>query len=333
MEVKKTIICVSLLVALVATPMLVSAQVLPGLPRLQGLPGFGLPANVSLGNLSVYGGWATNAGMTNYVVSRESAITNVGKAEWDYDFSSFYVAATLPVSMGDYGAALLSGSFTIPSTSPGRESIYTVVPPGFLSNTRRWSADTYWATLEGIWAYPLSVSFSALAGFRWVTWQTSYKSPTNERNGLALYANTDSGDVTVNGYVPFVGLLASYRGLNVGAVGIPTTIGDVEHNEVFGGMFGGTGSAMEAKGVFAGGYFFEAFADYALPLPGGMGPGVDADLSLFGKCSFLEVEATTAVRWWGILGKQDYDFRLHRNLFVLGAKATLNFNLAGLLPF
>jgi hypothetical protein len=303
---------------------------LPGLPKLPGMASLNLPSNVTLGKLSVYGGWATNAGMTNYAVSREAPLVGgVPLAEWDYEYNSFYAAVTLPVSMGDYGAALFSGSVALPSSSPGREKLYT--PALALGATRRWSADTYWATLEGIWAYPLSGTFSALAGFRWVCWQTSYKSPINELNP-ALYALTDAADVTVNGYVPFVGLLATYRGLNVGAVGIPTTIGEVEHNEVF----STNAIVLEAKGTFTGGYFFEMFADYSLPLPGGMGPGIDADLSLFGKCSFLEVKATPTVSWWqgGVfLGDEEMDFRLQRNLVVLGAKATLKFNLAGMLPF
>jgi hypothetical protein len=267
--------------------------------------------------------------MTNYEVTDVTPnVTGVGRAVWDYAYSSFYVAATVPVSLEGYGAALLSGSFAIPTASPGRETLYETVTDLLLA-TRRWSADTYWATLEGIWAYPLSNTFTALASFRWVCWQTSYKSPTNELDP-GLYAVTDKADVTVNGYVPFVGLMVTYRGLNVGAVGIPTTIGDVLHNEVFGaGPF-----VLEAKGTFTGGYFFEMFADYSLPVPGTLGPGFDTDVSLYSKFSLLEIQASPTVRWTGAaVGEEERDFSLHRNLFVIGAKATMNFNLAGLLPF
>jgi hypothetical protein len=321
---RKIIISVSILVALFVVPFEVSAQ---GLRYMPSLPSFGLPANVSLGNLSLYGGWTTNAGMTKYVAYKGNPTASLtSKAEWDYEYSSFYTAATLPVSVGDYGAAIISGSLALPSASPGRESFYD--PTGVLSATRRWSADTYWATLEAIWAYPLSGTFTALTGFRWVNWQTSYKSPINE---LGPYAPTDTADVTVNGYVPFVGLLVTYGDLNVGAIGLPTTVGELEHNESFGLL----GLSLKAKGTFTGGYFFEMFADYKLPLPGGLGPGVDADLSLFSKCSFLEVIAQPTLRWGlgGGFTEEDYDFRLQRNLFVVGAKATLNFNIAGLLPF
>jgi hypothetical protein len=327
--VKKIIFWVVLVGALAAPPTLVVAQLLPGLPSLPGMPALNLPSNVTLGNLSVYGGWATNAGMTNLSLSKGNPIFGtMGHEVWDYDYSSFYMAATLPISMGDYGAALFSGSLALPSTSPGRATNYSFAGP--LMAVRRWSADSYWATLEGMWAYPLSNTFSALVGFRWDCWQTSFKSPIDEFGGWS--APTDTADSTVNGYIPFVGLLATYRGLNVGAVGMPTTIGQVEVNEVF----GGSNQFLEDKGTFTGGYFFEMFADYAMPMPGGLGPGVDADLSLFGKCSFLAVEATPSVSRWNsgvFVGEEDYDFRLQRNLFVLGAKATLKFNLAGILPF
>jgi hypothetical protein len=322
--VKKIILCLAIAVALTSPPTLVGAQLLPGLPGLPGMPALHLPSNVTLGNLSVYGGWVTDAGMTNYVVSTVTGLV-FKSAKFDYEYSSFYMAATLPVSLGDYGAVLLSGSWALPSTSPCREKLLSNLGA---SGNRRWSADTSWATAEGIWAYPLSRTFSALAGFRWVNWQTSYKSPY-EADQLMMAA-TDSADVTINGYVPFIGLLTTYRGLNVGAVGIPTTIGEVVHNESLNGM---ATLGLEVKGTFTGGYFFEMFADYALPIPGGMGPGIDADLSLFGKLSLLEVHAIPTVTWTPGPTQDEADFSLHRNLFVLGAKATLKFNLAGILPF
>ena len=142
---KKIIVCLAMVVALTVPPTLVTAQLLPGLPKLPGMAAFNLPSNVTLGNLSVYGGWATNGGMTNYRVSTPiDPIFGLGEVVWDFDYSSFYMAATLPVSLGDYGAALLSGSFAIPSSSPCRQTLYW--PGGALSGTGRWGADTSWAT-------------------------------------------------------------------------------------------------------------------------------------------------------------------------------------------
>ncbi len=317
---KKLVASLAVIAVLIAIPALAPAQ---------GWPTLGVPDDVSLGNLSLTGGYITNAGVTHYKVSKAgNGVVGVRQAEWDYDYASFYMAGTLPVSLGDRGALLLSGSVAIPSTSQGRETVYNnaFAPVG----RRLWSADTYTGTLEAIWAYPLSGTFSALAGFRWVYWQTSYKNPKVQVP--FSYANTDSGDVTLNGYVPFVGLLATYGGLNVGAVGIPTTVGNLVHNEVFGGV---NAIVLKATGAFTGGYFFEMFADYGMPMPGSLVAGYDADVALFGKCSFLAIDASPTLDWdvVGVKFTETMDFTLQRNLFVLGAKATLNFNIAGLLPF
>ena len=182
--------------------------------------------------------------------------------------------------------------------------------------------------MEGTWAYPLSDNFTVLAGFRWESWQTSFKSLVNEFN--IVHSPTDTAFLTVNGYIPVIGLLATYRGLNFGVIGIPTFIGEVEHRETIDQI-----DFLEAKADFNSGYFFEIFGDYALPMPGSLVSGQEIDLSLFGKCSFLEIIATPTLTWrdtLGLYGEEEMDFRLQRNLFVVGAKATLKFNIAGLLP-
>jgi hypothetical protein len=325
---KKTILCLVMLVALLATPVMASAQLLPGLPGLPGMPAFNLPSNVSVGNLSLYGAWVTNAGMTNYTLKTNApAFGNYAHRYYDYDFSSLYVAGTLPISMGDFGAALFSVSFTVPSAAPGHQSFY--FPNGVYAGRTRWNADTFWGTVEGVWSYPLSENFNALAGFRWESWQTSFKSPVNEFN--IVHSPTDPAFLTVNGYLPFVGLLATYRGLNFGVIGIPTFIGEVEHRETIDQI-----DFLIAKADFNKGYFLEIFGDYTMPMPGSLVSGQEVDLSLFGKCTFLEAHATPNMEWWqfGALFDEGLcGFRLYRNLFFVGAKATWNFNLAGLLPF
>jgi len=323
---KKTVICLSMLVALIATPALVSAELLPGLPSLPGTSAFNMPTNLTLGKLSLYGGWATNAGMTNFTVSRTApGIFPITDVEWDYAYNSFYMAATLPVSLRDYGALLLSGSWAIPNSSPCRETAYLA---GVMVSQGIWSVDTSWTTAEGAWAYPLSDTFTALAGFRWESWQLSYKSLDLEFGGF--HAPLDTGDATYNAYLPYVGLVATYRGLNVGVIGFPTTFGDVKQFEQWGAPFN-----VEVTAPVGGGYYLEIFGDCALPMPGslrGLVAGQEVDLSLFGKASFLETGGTATFRW-NLLGlSEEWDFSLRRNVFLVGAKATWNFNWSNLLP-
>ena len=166
-------------------------------------------------------------------------------------------------------------------------------------HARKWSADTYYATLEGLWAYPIYDTWSALGGFRWVYWQTTYKNPYDVVGGSLA---SDEADVTVNAYLPIFGIMTSMRGLTVGAVGFPTTIGRVEHKE----SFAGNTSRIKAAGDFDGGYFAEIFMEYGVPAYDL--PGLSAALTVFGKVSFLR--ATSNVKLDSIVAglSQDYDF-------------------------
>jgi hypothetical protein len=223
--------------------------------------------------------------------------------------------------MGDYGALVITGTCTLPTTQPCRETGYvfgTIISQGI------WDVDSYWSTIEGTWAYPLSGYFTALAGFRWKSWQLSYTSFDNEGSP---HAPTDTGDATYNGYIPFVGLLATYQGLNLGVIGFPTTFGDVKQFE----QWLGPAFNVRATGQLGGGYFVEIFGDYAMPMPGSLVSGQEVDLSLFGKVSFLETGGATTHRW-SVGTEQEWDFQLSRKLFIVGAKATWSFNLANLLP-
>ena len=154
-------------------------------------------------------------------------------------------------------------------------------------------------------------------GFRWVNWQTSYSNPSNFTFGAA----TDGATVDVNGYVPLLGIMTSMKGLTVGAVAFPTTLGTVEHLE---SIF--PANRLEAKGDFNGGYFAEIFMDWTMPAF--ELPGMEAGLSIFSKISFLRTTADVTFRNLAAPAvTQEYDFALQRNLFFLGAKATIDFEI------
>ena len=149
-------------------------------------------------------------------------------------------------------------------------------------------------------------------------WQTSFKNPYDVV-GTSLAG--DEADVTVNAYLPIFGIMTSMRGLTVGAVGFPTTIGRVEHKE----SFAGNAARIKATGDFDGGYFAEIFMEYGVPAYDL--PGLSAALSVFGKVSFLRTTSNVKLSNVGLGLSQDYDFALQRNLMVLGAKATFDFEL------
>ena len=159
---KRMIICLSMLAAF-GLPGLVSAQTLSSIP---GLPGFSLPANVSLGNLSLYGGMATDWGMTKHSfvdpVSTNSLLFEEGP------LSACYLGFALPIQVPT-GTFRMAGSLTIPVSSTtdyfrGFGGVYIPLPP--------LNADRMWTTAEALYAHLIGGGFSALVGFRWDRWDT-----------------------------------------------------------------------------------------------------------------------------------------------------------------
>jgi hypothetical protein len=222
--------------------------------------------------------------------------------------------------MSSLGTFALGATLSIPTVSQGEELLTGSAGGTLLA--RKWDADTYYTTVEGLWAYPVLTGWSALAGFRWIYWQTSY---TNSYD-ITLGSLTDTGDVTINGYVPFVGIMTKRGGFTIGAVGIPTTVGTVEHKE---SVLGST-NRLVVTGDLSGGYFAEIFAEYGIPAYDAM--GVMADFSIFCKVSWLHATSTVTMQDLSTAGgfatPRDFDFILDRNLLFLGAKTTLNFDLS-----
>ena len=151
---------------------------------------------------------------------------------------------------------MLGGTIAIPSSASGEESFFN---GSTLLHGRKWCVSTYYATLDGLWAYPMSGDWFALGGFRWVYWQTSYEGPNTVKGGSA---STDTADVTVTAYLPLLGFSKKMGGLTLGALGFPSTRGSVVHNESFHGSI----SRIECTGRFDGGYFAEVFAEYGFYL-------------------------------------------------------------------
>ena len=193
---------------------------------------------------------------------------------------------------------------------------------------RRWSASIFATSLEAMYSYPVYGLFSALMGFRWINRQTSYSAPTDVSGADAgLTATTDTADDTLNAYLPLIGVATSYAGFSAGAVGFPTAIGRFEQKESWDQT-----QRFEGGGDFDGGYFVEAFIDYAIP-EFNMG-GVDASFSVFAKWSALHAKATTVFREVVadvVLTPSSFNFYSHT--LVIGGKATFRFETPDLLSF
>jgi hypothetical protein len=321
---RKSLILISLIVVFVVVPSMVCAQALFG----KGL--FGKACKDDANQFFVTGAWIHSFD-TGYSIDGQEgniqAATGVRTGKWSYDYDTFQVGVGLPVTLGDqgqFGKFILSGTYALPVSPDGEELLTDGAVPATSLLARKWSADTTYATLEGLMAYPVYDTWYALAGFRYVYWQTSYKNPKDSNGGLGATADDDA-EVSVHGYVPFIGVMTSMRGLTVGAVGIPTTLGEVEHKETIGAL------RLKGKGDFDGGYFAEVFIDYSTPTF--EMPGLSAGISVFCKASWLRT--TTDLKLEELSGPippQEYDFALQRNLFFVGGKATFDFALPDFWP-
>ena len=211
---------IGLTAVLLASPVAVGAQVFWGSGSLDESP---CELRLEIGRTSTGAATLYKLQRANALPSATAPFGMSSLQQYECGYSSPYLAAALPVPLGDTAVLRLSGSCTIPSTS---EAYYNT------SSTRRtWSADTLWATLEAVLAVPVYGGFNAVAGFRWDNWQTGYTNPRDATS--SWYADTDTSAVTVNSYLPFLGIVSSFDGLSVGAIGLPFYFGAFEKDVSF----------------------------------------------------------------------------------------------------
>jgi hypothetical protein len=277
--------------------------------------------------------------MTKYSFEFSQIVHNWLGFQFQYDpTSSLYLGATLPIDLAGMGSFRLGGSLTVPTGWPAQELHDSPAAAAGYNLARIWDGDTIWGTAEGMFVYPTGLGFSALAGFRWDHWQTSLKNPGDptltEPSWLAEVAPTDTGAITVNGFIPLIGVMTQTNGLNFGVVGFPVIAGNVEFSESIGGL----AAAFSYTGDYGEGWFVEAFAEYELantPLARNLSVG---SLSLFAKVNAMQAKGRLITGMWLIgsptpTGENETSFSFYRNMFVLGAKGTLSFNLPRLLNF
>lgn len=282
--------------------------------------GFHVPHRVTLS-----GAWVHSLN-THYSVASDIGFRGIRTGDWSYNYDAFQIGLSMPFELGEdaaLGTLVMGGTLALPTVSQGEELLRNASGATILA--RKWRADTFYATAEALWAYPMLAGTSVLAGFRWTSWQTSYK----DSYDVTLGAPTDTGDVTINAYLPFFGILTKLGDLTFGAVGLPTTLGRVEHKE---SVLGST-NRLVVSGDFNGGYFGEIFAEYSVPSFNLQ--GISADLSIFCKASQLHATAPVIMRdlstAGGLATPREFDFTLNRDLLMLGAKAAINFDLPELL--
>lgn len=245
----------------------------------------------------------------------------MGRANFNYGYNAFQAGVGVPLNLGgkgEYGKLILAATIATPCSSPA-DNVY-LSPVGEPLLSRTFTAKTTYGTIEGLAAVPISATWSALAGFRWMSWQTNYSGPYNQ---IGFSNHADRADVTVNGYIPLFGLTGKTGGVTVGAVGVPTLLGDVDHKEEVSQV-----NFIEAKGTIRNGYFAEVFADYTLPSYDLA--GLATTFSVFFKASWLDGTGTVDFKdhSQSYIPSQAFELSLHRTLCFVGARATINFSVS-----
>lgn len=238
-----------------------------------------------------------------------------------YRLNGLWFGASQSFPAGDNLQFLFKGSWFLPLGENGAgnrsDEVYTA-----LLGRRSWDTSPQWWNLDASGAYLLLPSAAAIGGFRFDSFQTVFKDPTNV-NGIASLGS-DRADVNLTAYMPYLGVLASYatcNGSTTGSIiGFPAVMGYFSYSE----HFGAAGILWHARGPFDAGssYFWEASLEQAFKI------GENGSIAVFGKWNALNVKGRPKLEVTNQAGgynEEPYDLSLDRKVFIIGARVQFDF--------
>jgi hypothetical protein len=335
---KKGLIIFLMLLTLAALPALANSQGLfgslwpgkgqssacgscdPCAPRLCGPPIF-------------YVGW-----MDTHSASLHFNATSGGGQHWP--LAGIWLGLADSINLNRNWGLDFDGWLLIPMNSRGNESetletstpvtVFTGLPPLYyrvdqvVSTTtlvRTWETKPDWWYVDAAATYGISDAFKVLGGFRYEHFSTSFRNP-HSVFGLITTPN-DTADVTVNNYLPFVGLQSGVGGstskISIKVIGFPMAFADVTFGET--GMFG-VNSRVQSKGGWDKGYFLEIFAEATTNFSANMGVGAFVTWNMMHAQGNLKTDILPVI---GSIDSPETVF--NRDHYTVGANMTLNFGL------
>jgi len=239
-----------------------------------------------------------------------------------YRLNGLWFGLSQTLLPGEYSQLMVKGSWFLPlgeNTAGNRSDEYFTVFGGH----RNWDTSPQWWNVDVSGAYLLLPSAAVIGGFRFDSFQTVFKDPSN-----ANFATTasDRADINMAAYIPYIGVLATHSscmgGVTASFIGFPWVPGSLTYHE---SLSTGAGFGIRARGPFdaASSYFLEASLELSRRV------GVNASIAAFGKWNVLRVkgrpqyEINTVAA--GTLGEQGYDFLFNRQAFILGARVQFDF--------
>lgn len=279
--------------------------------------------------LEVFLGYASNLGSprvdeTFPTLDEEGSLTYSTTHE-------VYLGLGLPITFTERAGVRLAGGVTIPATYQADSYDDDFTP---VELARQYHSETVWGTLEAMAVYEVRSGFTALAGFRWDNWQSKFTNPRINPAYAGVLAPTDNGDLMLNAFMPMLGVMSNTNGFTLGLMGFPFAFGSyTDHSSA-------TPLVRVTRDVtFSEGYYLEVFFDTSFAMAEFMASGLPGTVSFYAKANFFEARGSGSLierNSTGASTSLDMDSTFRRTMLVIGAKAQIEFDIAGLtshLPF
>jgi len=283
------------------------------------------PTKSVCGPLTFYAGWGGDRkGTTLSFDLRRQGTDDLTSIINTYPVRGLWLGLAVQANLTGATGLFADVWMLIPSNRQSEET-YSVA--GVFPGGKTWQTNTDWWFLDGALTYSTSNLGKLLAGFRYERFATNFKDPDNFVGALGL--SSDRGDVTINCYIPFIGVQmdqGSPGGNRVmfRIIGFPWLGGDAKYHDSIGDFGGIEQDRIELSKGLGKGYFLEAFAEYGRSVSGSGQVGVFARWNmLHGNAGRINI--TDVLGGFPYTGQ--YQFAFDRQSWTLGGSFTLAFNL------
>jgi hypothetical protein len=325
---------VSVLAILLGTSLASSASAqgllgisLPGLSSYGGLSGqvssSCSPTSTAYGPLTFYAGWGDDRKGTTFSFDAQQLGTDdLTLISQSYPVKGLWLGLAAQGTVVDNLGFLIDGWVLVPANHASEEVISVA---GGLSASKTWRARTDWWFVDGALTL-LCGPTEFLAGFRYDRFSTNFKDPADFVGILGL--PSDRADLTVNSYIPFVGVQLRQgspfgSNLTFRIIGFPWFVNDMKYHDSIGAFNVIVQDRIQLKRGAVTNYFIEAFAEYGRTI------FRDGNIGLFGRWNLFH-ETTTRVAIDDVFDGEPltgkYRFALERQSWTLGASFSLAFN-------
>lgn len=254
----------------------------------------------------IYAGWsARSKGVQFHMEAIEADLGGLTSVTQSYDRKGLWLEASHHLLSGRGLGLLMSGGFFF-DVAGGADETYEAA--GIIEEA--WDTHTEQYYLDGAFTRFIGGRMDFLGGFRWDHLSTRLKNREIGPSGT-------EADVTVNCYIPYVGLQHRYSSTTgsmiLRVIGFPVVPGEFNYIENL-----GAGSNLAASGDYHKGYFFETFFEFSRVLLG------FADLGVYGKWSQISTDSNIELGATGI-DPETFRLILRQTFWTAGCRLSIAF--------